>query len=43
MMSLKIFNNLKINLIVTDDHSTEENLLKIKKTLSKANFFNIYS
>ena len=36
--ALKIFNNLKINLIVTDDHSTEDNLLKIKKTLSKANF-----
>ena len=35
---LKIFNNLKINLIVTDDHSTEENLLKIKKTLNNATF-----
>ena len=35
---LKIFNNIKINLIVTDDHSTEENLLKIKKTLDNATF-----
>ena len=29
--ALKIFNNLKINLIITDDHSTEENLLKISE------------
>ena len=36
--ALKIFNNLKINLIVTDDHSTEDNLLKIKKTLDNATF-----
>ena len=36
--ALKIFNNLKINLIVTDDHSTEENLLKIKKNLDNATF-----
>ena len=37
-VALKIFNNLKINLIVTDDLSTEVNLLKIQKTLDKANF-----
>ena len=36
--ALKIFNNLKINLIITDDYSSEDSLLKIKKTLDKANF-----
>jgi len=36
--ALKIFNNLKINLIVTDDHSSDNNLKKIEKTLDKANF-----
>mgnify|MGYP001242035708 CR=1 FL=1 len=36
--ALKIFNNLKINLIITDDHSSNDSLLKIKNTLNKANF-----
>tara|TARA_Y100000590_G_scaffold318341_1_gene360180 strand:+ start:2916 stop:3962 length:1047 start_codon:yes stop_codon:yes gene_type:complete len=36
--ALKIFKNLKINLIVTDDRSTEENLLKIRKIFEKATF-----
>ena len=36
--ALKILNNFKINLIITDDNSTEENLSKIEKILSKANF-----
>jgi len=36
--SLKVFKELKINLIITDDQSSKENLLRIKKTLSKANF-----
>ena len=36
--SLEIFNNLKINLIITDDHSSNDSLLKIKNTLNKANF-----
>jgi hypothetical protein len=36
--ALKEFKNLKINLIVTDDNSKTENLIKIKKLLEKANF-----
>jgi len=36
--ALKVFNNLKINLIITDDHSANDSLQKIKKTLNKANF-----
>ena len=36
--ALKIFKNLRINLIITDDHSSEENLLKIKKILERATF-----
>ena len=36
--ALKIFSNLKINLIVTDDNSSNENLIKIKNILKKANF-----
>jgi len=37
-LALKDFKNLKINLIVTDDNSKPENLLKIKKILGSANF-----
>ena len=36
--ALKIFNNLKINLIVTDDNSTENNLQRIKQAVQNANF-----
>jgi len=36
--ALSIFNSLKINLIVTDDNSNDENLTKIKNVLNKANF-----
>jgi hypothetical protein len=36
--ALEIFNNLKINLIITDDNSTENNLQKIRQALRKANF-----
>ena len=36
--ALKVFNNLKINLIITDDNSTEINLQKIKQALQKAKF-----
>ena len=36
--ALKLFKNLKINLIITDDNSKENNLEKIKNLLKKANF-----
>jgi len=36
--ALKTFNNLKINLIITDDNSSDNNLQKIKNTLKKADF-----
>ena len=36
--ALKIFNNLKINLIITDDNSTENNLQRIKQAVQNANF-----
>ena len=36
--ALKLFKNLKINLVITDDNSTENNLEKIKNLLKKANF-----
>ena len=36
--ALKIFKNLKIKLIITDDHSTEINLQKIKQAIQKAKF-----
>ena len=37
-IALKIFKDLKINLIITDDNSTEYNLEKIRNSLQKANF-----
>ena len=36
--ALKIFKNLKIKLIITDDNSTEINLQKIKQVIQKAKF-----
>ena len=36
--ALKNFNDLKINLIITDDNSSNENLIKIKHVLNKAIF-----
>ena len=36
--ALKEFKNLKINLVITDDNSIPENLLKIKDVLKSANF-----
>ena len=36
--ALKLLNSLKINLIITDDNSSNENLIKIKNILKKANF-----
>ena len=36
--ALKVFNNLKIRLIITDDNSTEFNLQKIKQSIQKASF-----
>jgi hypothetical protein len=36
--ALKIFDNLKINLIITDDNSTENNLQRIKQAVQNANF-----
>ena len=37
-LALKIFKNLKINLIITDDNSEKNNLKKIELILKKANF-----
>ena len=37
-IALKIFTDLKINLIITDDNSTEYNLERIRNSLQKANF-----
>ena len=36
--ALKEFKDLKINLIITDDNSRQENLERIRKLLNKANF-----
>lgn len=36
--ALKLFKNLKINLVITDDNSKENNLERIKNLLKKANF-----
>ena len=36
--AIKIFHKIKINMIITDDNSTENNLIKIKQTLQNANF-----
>lgn len=36
--ALKIFNDLKINLIITDDNSSENNLQRIKQAVQNANF-----
>lgn len=36
--ALKVFTNLKINLIITDDNSTEDNLKKINFVLKNAKF-----
>ena len=37
-LALREFKNLKINLLITDDNSSEENLFRIKDILKSANF-----